>query len=154
MRIYLAAKYSRHPEMRAVRDLLENSHGHVVTSRWIEGNHDITSDANADSERQRFAIEDFMDMRDAGLLLWFSEPEKIEGRNRGGRHVEFGMALAYHIPVIVIGRKENVFHWLPGVAHVPSLAEALELIREKQLLRLSVNWNTAPQEPLMDPDPD
>lgn len=36
VKIYLAARYSRHPEMRVVRDRLEAS-GHKVVSRWIEG---------------------------------------------------------------------------------------------------------------------
>jgi hypothetical protein len=123
MKIYLAAKYSRHPEMRDVRERLQKI-GHLVTSRWIEGNHEI-SEVNADADRQRFAVEDWMDLKDAEAVLWFAEPEKIEGRNRGGRHVEFGLAIAWNIPVFVVGRKENVFHWLPEVRHFASPDEAL-----------------------------
>ncbi len=33
--VYLAARYSRHPEMRQVRDELV-SRGYLVTSRWID----------------------------------------------------------------------------------------------------------------------
>jgi nucleoside 2-deoxyribosyltransferase len=129
MKIYLAAKYSRNPEMRIFRDHIEGVCGHLVTSRWIEGKHDISEDADKDSQRTRFAEEDLQDLRHSDLVLWFSEPEKIEGRNRGGRHVEFGIALAYGIPIIVIGRKENVFHWLPQVRHLKSLGDALNLIQ-------------------------
>jgi hypothetical protein len=126
MRIYLAAKYSRNPEMRVLRDVLE-TRGHVVISRWINGNHELT-DINNDLEYARFAQEDFEDLCRSHVVLWFSEPKKIEGRNRGGRHVEFGLALAWGIRIIVIGRKENTFHWLPEVEHVEDFSSALNAL--------------------------
>ncbi len=126
MKIYLASKYTRYPEMQGYRAILEQ-HGHVVTSRWINGNHEHT-DVNADAERSRFAEEDMDDLAEADVVLWFSEPEKIEGRNRGGRHVEFGAALAFGMPIVVIGRKENVFHYLPEVVHRDNLQEAIEYL--------------------------
>lgn len=129
LKIYLAAKYSRNAEMRMFRDHIEGIHGHRVICRWIEGNHQLT-DIKNDPEYTRFAREDFQDLSNSDVVLWFSEPEKIEGRNRGGRHVEFGIALAYGIPIIVIGRKENVFHWLPEVRHVAELSDAMNLIKE------------------------
>jgi hypothetical protein len=127
MKIYLAAKYSRNPEMRVLRDHLGKDRRHAVISRWIEGNHEI-SEANGDWDRSRFAQEDLEDLHNSDVVLWFAEPEKIEGRNRGGRHVEFGLALAWGIPIIVIGRKENVFHWLPEVRHVGDFASALRVL--------------------------
>ena len=128
MRIYLAAKYSRNPEMRIFRDHVE-SFGHTVTSRWINGNHEL-SGANDDVERMRFAIEDWIDLHDSHVVFWFSEPEAVEGRNRGGRHVEFGLAIAWGIRIIVIGRKENVFHYLPEVTHVQDITDALNCLME------------------------
>lgn len=135
MRVYLAAKYSRHPEMRSVRDQIVKSYRKygeelIVTSRWIEGGHDITDDCDRDAQRQRFASEDYEDLVSSDVVLWFSEPEKIEGHNRGGRHVEFGIALALEIPIFVIGRKENVFHYLPCVGHFEDLISALTAISE------------------------
>lgn len=35
--------------------------------------------------------------------------------SRGGRHVEFGMALAMDKRLVVVGPRENVFHLLPAV---------------------------------------
>ena len=40
MKVYLAARYGRHPEMRKVRGDLE-ALGHSVTSRWINGTHEM-----------------------------------------------------------------------------------------------------------------
>jgi len=121
VKIYLAAKYTRNPEMREHRALLE-SYGHDVTSRWINGDHETSDMNSADAEWRRFANEDLADVRAADCMIWFSEPEKIEGRNRGGRHVEFGIALAWGIPIYVVGRKENVFHFMAEVKHFSSLA--------------------------------
>lgn len=127
MKIYLAAKYSRHPEMRVVRREVE-ALGHSVTSRWINGNHESLDVVGRTGHNQRFAIEDWTDLKESNLVLWFAEPEKIEGRNRGGRHVEFGLALAWGIRIIVIGRHENVFHYLPELTHLATLNEALYLL--------------------------
>jgi hypothetical protein len=44
MKIYLAARYSRHPELQAyTRDL--QAHGFEVTSRWLWGDHEIRAQA-------------------------------------------------------------------------------------------------------------
>ncbi len=42
--VYLAAYYSRHPEMRRVRDELM-ARGYVVTSRWIDQHDDALPDS-------------------------------------------------------------------------------------------------------------
>ena len=51
------------------------------------------------------------------------------GRNRGGRHVEFGMALARRLlsgapRLIVVGYRENVFHYAPEVEFYETWNEA------------------------------
>lgn len=41
---------------------------------------------------------------------------------RGGRHVEFGIALEREIPIFVIGPRENIFHYmLTRVQHFENL---------------------------------
>lgn len=51
--------------------------------------------------------------------------------SRGGRHVEFGMALALAKRCIVIGPRENVFHLLPQVEQYDSW---------EQYLAMGVEW--------------
>lgn len=46
---------------------------------------------------------------------------------RGGRHVEFGVAVASCKRLVVIGPRENIFHHLPRVEVFPTLGEWLEL---------------------------
>lgn len=128
MKIYLAARYSRHPEMRAYRDDLEDL-GHTVTSRWINGHHQMAEatmfTAGAPEEVNRFALEDLEDLRAADLVINFTEVPR-SGNNRGGRHVEFGMAHALGLGLIIVGHRENVFHYLPEVVFYPSWEEALK----------------------------
>ena len=117
MRIYLAARYSRHPEMRRYREDLK-ALGHTVTSRWISGDHhmaEATMFTNGDEEQaRRFAQEDWDDLVEANCVISFTEtPRSTNGR--GGRHVEFGLAVAEHKQNIIVGPRENVFHYLKGV---------------------------------------
>lgn len=128
MNIYLAARYSRHPEMRSVRDDLEGL-GHVVTSRWIEGNHRVSESApDKDSEARRFGEEDVQDLRAADVVISFTEiPRSHNGA--GGRHVEFGMAYALGLNIIVVGHRENVFHYLQEVAFYPTWEDVLRELK-------------------------
>lgn len=117
MKIYLAARYSRRDELVQYAGQLKKM-GHEVTSRWIAGNHQISdnglSDEAHEAERTRFACEDWQDLWSAEMTISFTEPPR-GSNSRGGRHVEFGAALAFGQRVIVIGHRENVFHCLPNV---------------------------------------
>jgi hypothetical protein len=124
-KIYLAARYSRHPEMQEYAQKLRR-YGYEITSRWIEGDHDYRGDESAPADRLRFALEDWHDLCSADMVISFTEePGKAGGRNRGGRHVEFGAALAMGKRCIVIGYRENVFHEVPEVEFYPSAVESL-----------------------------
>lgn len=102
--------------MRDCRTDLENM-GHNITSRWIDGGHELTKEGSTEAaqrERTRFAQEDWADMEAADTIISFTE-EPRKTNTRGGRHVEFGGALALGKLCIVIGWRENVFHCLPQV---------------------------------------
>ena len=125
-KVYLAARYSRHPEMREVREQLE-ALGYAVTSRWINGGHELTKEGSTEAneaERVRYAMEDFADLQAADICLSFTE-EPRQTKTRGGRHVEHGMALALGKRTIAVGWRENVFHCLPQVEFFPTWEEAL-----------------------------
>lgn len=122
MRIYIAARYDRRFEMlRVASDLMRA--GHEITSRWIEG-------GRGDDPELVAAIEDVGDLERADCLVTFTErPERnVAWAARGGRHVEFGIALATGKRLCIVGPRENVFHHLPRVeiyATVPDLIEGL-----------------------------
>jgi hypothetical protein len=115
VKIYLAARYGRHLELQGYAKALTDL-GHVITSRWIWGRHQVPDDGldpleNAASEQ--FAKEDWIDLSAADLCLSFTEPMRTP--SRGGRHVEFGIALAWMRRVWIVGPREHVFHCLEGV---------------------------------------
>ena len=104
-RVYLAGRYSRREELRTHAAELELA-GHTVTSRWLVG-HDELDDALC-------AIVDYSDISRAQVLVSFGEAPRT--RTRGGRHVEFGIALAKGLYVFHVGPREHVFHHLAEVA--------------------------------------
>jgi hypothetical protein len=119
-KVYLAARYSRHPEMQGYRSELE-AMGFEVTSRWINGDHQVPEDVQAEArqaERVRFATEDVEDLMAAEIVIAFAEKPRTT-TTRGGRHVEFGIALATGKRIISVGWRENVFYCLPQVEHCP-----------------------------------
>lgn len=112
MRIYIAAHSQ--PMARDLKKQLELL-GHAVVARWIE--HDtkfgLGAASYSDTERKALAAMDDADVRRADVLVLLAEPE---GRFvPGGKHVETGIALGIGIPVYVVGRRENIFHWHPRV---------------------------------------
>lgn len=134
--IYLAARYSRYPEMQSYAIELMRL-GHRITSRWIWGSHQITNEQMEDSAKQelrtKLALEDITDLECANWLISFTETPRAN-TSRGGRHVEFGIALnarrehdrtrgSYmHLAgkfyrLTIIGPRENIFHCVPEVEH-------------------------------------
>ena len=130
MKIYLAARYSRYTEMYDYAEELRVI-GHVVTSRWIRGEHQITDaqleDSMHEELRRRFAEEDLQDLMAADLCISFTEEPRANS-SRGGRHVEFGVALAMQKLCYVVGHRENVFHCLASVRFFHSWDECLGAI--------------------------
>ncbi len=125
MKIYLASRYSRIAEMRSVAAVLRDL-GHEITSRWILGDHQIRDtelNAAASAKRELFAQEDFDDLVEADCTVSFSEEPRTP--TRGGRHVEFGIALARMQVVVLIGQREHVFHCLPMVRQFDDFASSL-----------------------------
>jgi hypothetical protein len=124
MKYYLAARYSRISELCEYRTWLRFN-GHDVISRWLDGNHQIDDQGLSceakQLERTRFAQEDWADLMNCDCCISFTEPPRTTS-SRGGRHVEFGGALAADKSCVVIGPRENVFHCLPHVAVFPDFA--------------------------------
>lgn len=133
MRIYLASRYSRREELVQYRADLERL-GHAVTSRWLNGGHQIdgrglSMEAKRE-ERTRFASEDFDDVTASDLVISFTEVPRSTN-SRGGRHVEHGIALGRGLSVWIVGPRENVFHCLPCVRVFESWAGVLAVLQSE-----------------------
>ena len=132
MKVYLASRFSRASELLGYKAELER-HGVEVTSRWLLGGHEW---AGTDDEQlpvdvgERFAREDLEDLIAADVVVCFTEAPR-SGPSRGGRHVEFGYALAMGKELFVCGPAENVFYCLDSVR----LHETWETVLERIALR-------------------
>ena len=135
MKIYLAARYSRMEELRGYAGELVAA-GHVITARWIRGGNGIPETAVVDMESQRFALEDFRDLQVADAVISWTEPPRVESTARGGRHVEFGLALAMGKRLLVVGPRENLFHTMPNVRQFDEWGpEVLDALYESEWTR-------------------
>jgi hypothetical protein len=123
-KVYIAARYTRKEEMKDVRDRLEFN-GIEVTSSWLDEPHSANTQLNElpDNHNAHYAIADLVDIVRADEIIFFSESELTP---RGGRHVEFGYALATAKEVTVIGPRENIFHYLGRVKVYETLDQYLE----------------------------
>lgn len=138
-RAYLAARYSRRDEMRGYAEQLADLGLATVEAAWLSGEHDWGGSTSTPEElaaAQRYALDDMRDLARAHLVLVFTEGPDPAGRNRGGRHVEYGLALAGHLSrpatkyVLVVGPAENVFHTLPQVPRVADWTGALAYLAQ------------------------
>jgi nucleoside 2-deoxyribosyltransferase len=78
----------------------------------VDANYNTNEDTPM--EAQAFAMDDIEDIQAADALIAFTE-RPFSDKGRGGRHVEFGYALALKKTIYMIGPRENVFHCLPEV---------------------------------------
>ena len=92
MRIYLAGRYSRRGELQGYASDLAYAGIGQVNSRWLTEDHEWDGAEDQMTLARRLATDDQQDLAEAGIVIVFTEPPAPGGRNRGGRHVEFGRA--------------------------------------------------------------
>ena len=128
MILYLAARYSRKAEILKHAEEFVAA-GHTVSATWFDEPHDGQTQLNEVSEDllKVYAQRDLDEIRQADALVFYSESDQTMNR-RGGRHVEFGYALALGKMIFVVGPHENIFHYLPNVKHFDTTKSVLEAL--------------------------
>ncbi len=125
MIIYLSSRYARAPELNEYRKQLEAA-GHECTSRWLDGG---TFENNHEN-----AVTDIVDVLRADAIVNFTDPSvefsPYPYAARGGRHVEFGLAMGVGMHLLIVGPRENVFHHHDSVIVCETWADALAWINE------------------------
>ena len=118
MKVYLAAPFSMAHQVEAqyARDLARR--GLPVVSQWHRLPH--STDLSRAARRD---LEDILEA-DTFILLANLRPRA----NRGGRHVEFGFALARDKRIMVVGARQNLFHYLPNVEVYPAWGLCLDAL--------------------------
>jgi hypothetical protein len=80
--------------------------------------------------RTKFAEDDLADVEACDMLIAFTEPPRAAGgRNRGGRHVELGIAIGQGKLIAIVGPRENLFCWLPEITQFDTWEEALAYLQ-------------------------
>ena len=132
LKVYLAARYSEKNKMSAQADIFK-SRGIIVTSTWLEEAHspDVQMSEIHTDLLTCYAENDLRDVIAADWLV-FSSVEPTTPTVRGGRHVEFGYALAMNKHILVVGPKENIFHHLSDIWHVSDWESALNFLVSKK----------------------
>jgi nucleoside 2-deoxyribosyltransferase len=132
LKVYLASRFSRGPELNQYRLQLNNA-GIETTSRWLNGGHlweGTDDDQLPQAVGAQFAQEDLDDLLAADVLVAFTEPPR-SGPSRGGRHVEFGVALAAGLQIVIVGHRENVFYCLPSLILTSDWPSAFDLLQRE-----------------------
>lgn len=118
--VYLAAPWDMKDKAKEARKQFLDA-GWTVTSRWI----DYAGTAVAtELELRQEAERDIRDIIRSNLLVLLNLQPR--GSETSGKAVEMGFALAYGIPIIVVGEWSNVFHFLPEVTMVHTVEEAIK----------------------------
>jgi len=136
MKVYIASRFSRIQEAeQVIRPALE-AIGWTVTSRWHREQADQPVDGamahHTAAENGEFALRDLEDVDAAdALVLLTEEPESCWPR--GARHVDFGWAWKSGKTCLIIGPRENVFHWLLPDSCVFGTVEELIKAFEKEV---------------------
>lgn len=120
LKVYLAGRFERREELvRCAAELQE--FGYETTARWLS-----SDDDNNDRTRYRgYAENDIVDIRSADIVIHFTDG--VRGGcspGAGGRNVEFGIAISARKTNVVVGPREHVFHYLPGIVHYETWAIA------------------------------
>lgn len=97
-KIYLAAAYNLAAQMQGYRKDLQ-AQGHEVTARWIDGMVGPWEDQGK---------VDANDLFIADTVIVFTRVPSTTG----GYHVELGLAIAWGRPIVLVGPKNNVFHYM------------------------------------------
>jgi hypothetical protein len=125
MKVYLAARYSRKNEIKEYSYDLMEIPDLKVTASWLDELHapdSVMSDVS-DDLLEHYADVDVHEVKNADVLVFFAE-DPLVGTPRGGRHVEFGIALALGKIIFVVGPHENIFHYQPRVYHFDKWEQA------------------------------
>lgn len=126
LKVYLAGPYQWKERIAKYRDELHGA-GFECTSSWLDEQHNpnIKLHELLDAQHAEYALRDEEDIKRSDVFVLFAVPPDDPPIVRAGRHVEFGMARALGKKLIVIGGRENIFHYLPGVVNVKSWNNAI-----------------------------
>lgn len=137
MKVYLAAPFSWKTEIKKYRAELERNKITCV-STWLDEECSPNTKLSdiSDNYSQNCALVDMNDIDICDVFILFTvSPEKPVVR--GGRHFESGYAMALDKELVIVGPKENIFHYLPDVRQFNTWEECREWLKKRKTELLS-----------------
>lgn len=122
-KVYIAAPFIMQAEIRDLCRQLEQELI-FVTCRWPWEEKPLGG--YTDEFYASRALQDLTEIDAADFVLLIGT---VLSRT-GGKHFEAGYAVAKGKRLVVIGQRENVFHYLPDVEFVADWEEALQYVKE------------------------
>jgi hypothetical protein len=107
--------------------------GHEITSNWIWNQEHHDDGETADGGVGPIMAAHYAELDRHGIftcdtMICFTDGTPA----RGGRHVEFGIALTIGKRLILVGPMENIFHFLPFVEHHDRLENLMDALTYEQ----------------------
>lgn len=115
---YLASAFKRKAEMAECRAIMQAA-GYNVVARWIDEEAESDDAAPTDDYRMECALTDLQDVAACDVFVCFI------GGVGAGHHTELGLALAGGKRIVLIGQKNNIFHYLPLLEYYTDFADFL-----------------------------
>lgn len=111
MTVYIASYFNTKERLLPYRDQLQKM-GYVVASRWLTEPENKTVSATLAGYDEDYlravAARDLEDILTSEIFIL----DTLDVTERGGREVEFGVALRSEKRIYLVGPKRNVFHRL------------------------------------------
>jgi len=107
--------------------------GFNITARWL---HEVPIRGWTKTTKKERAEIDKHDVRISDVVVRFtddlSQPLIPSTLATGSRHTEVGMALAWGIPVVVVGGHQAIFDYLSEVKHVKTFDALVRYLNKKR----------------------
>lgn len=130
-KVYIAASYPRKAEAAKLAKDMKKYVNYEVISGWMFEDEGYTSDERvAESvgemtvRMEAAALRDFDEVMECNLLVCLTDGDVQ--LTRGGRHSELGIALGMGKDVVIIGEREQVFHYHQDVVVYSCVEEFLK----------------------------
>lgn len=142
--IYLAATFSRAEEMREYREQLAKE-GHSVRARWIDSHEKMFGVMKSEEvmrhpeKARQSAQEDIADILTCDIVILFTDMPSTTG----GRHTEFGMALAFGKKIVIVGQRENIFQAAKGISQYNTWEDMIKMVRRANASRKTWSSETS-----------
>lgn len=122
LRVYTASKLRHAPMWRELCASTEHVQFHA---RWLK--HLALGTPDTPERAVEFWMQDEQDVKDADAVLVMADGND----HLRGALVEAGMAIAYGVPVVVVGKHADYGTWQyhPGVTRADDMEHALTLLR-------------------------